>query len=267
MRYYTIFLILTAFIIQACSHQQSTGSTSLVTDTVKIEKDTGKTKTTIMAVYPQNGNQALTTAIKEYISEQLGGTYSGQLDNADSVISYYCNAHSDSLLKMYDGFGNGYAPMLYYSQVITIAEETNTYVTYTDIVEEFLGGAHGMTNMSGTTFRKSDGRRFGDEILRNTDTQDFHDLLKEGVKQYFTSNGTKINSDEELKAMLLPEQFVEYLPLPKSHPYLTKEGVVFIYQPYEIAPYAAGRPSFTIDYNKIRPYLTQTVIKMLDEIK
>ena len=33
----------------------------------------------------------------------------------------------------------------------------------------------------------------------------------------------------------------------------------FIYQPYEIAPYAVGSISFTIPYENLKPFLTETV--------
>ena len=53
------------------------------------------------------------------------------------------------------------------------------------------------------------------------------------------------------------------LPLPATDPWLTKKGVSFIYQQYEIAPYAAGMPSFVLAYDDIRPYLTEDAAKML----
>jgi hypothetical protein len=44
---------------------------------------------------------------------------------------------------------------------------------------------------------------------------------------------------------------------------MTEKGVEFLYQPYEIAPYAAGMPSFTLSYQDIRPYLTIGAQKMI----
>lgn len=38
----------------------------------------------------------------------------------------------------------------------------------------------------------------------------------------------------------------EQIPFPKYEPYYTEDGVCFIYQQYEIACYAAGRPTFTL---------------------
>ena len=40
--------------------------------------------------------------------------------------------------------------------------------------------------------------------------------------------------------------YAEKFPLPAFPPFLTKEGVVVMYQQYEIAPYAVGMPSCVI---------------------
>lgn len=38
----------------------------------------------------------------------------------------------------------------------------------------------------------------------------------------------------------------EQIPFPAHEPYYTEDGACFIYQHYEIACYAAGRPMFTL---------------------
>ena len=36
---------------------------------------------------------------------------------------------------------------------------------------------------------------------------------------------------------------------------ITKDGIQFLYNAYEMAPYAAGRPSITLPYAMLQPYL------------
>ena len=55
---------------------------------------------------------------------------------------------------------------------------------------------------------------------------------------------------------------IDELPLPDFEPYLTEQGVTFIYQPYEISYYAAGKPEFTIPYNVVKPYLKAQAIEL-----
>lgn len=256
-------MIITAAMATACGSTEA-NQEGFATDSVAYEHKTHTSEVTLRADYPKGGNAILTNAISEYISEQLGGTYSGPLTTKDSLIAYYGRQQTTRLDEMAKDMQGSAAAPLYYSEEIKVATETDRYVTYTDLSESFMGGAHGISTMSGTTFRKSDGRRFGYEMLRNTNSDDFRALLKEGLRQYFTATGMEVGNDEQLAQLLLNNNGVDYLPLPQAAPYLTADGMAFVYQPYEIAPYAAGRPSFTIPYDKIRPFLTETIIKLLD---
>ena len=87
---------------------------------------------------------------------------------------------------------------------------------------------------------------------------DYIELFKKALmQQYF-----KVKTGKELDDLLmLPTP--GYLPKPVSDPYLTKEGVVFVYQQYEIAPYAAGSPKFTLPYSEVKKYMTHTVLDLL----
>ncbi len=44
---------------------------------------------------------------------------------------------------------------------------------------------------------------------------------------------------------------------------LTDEGMLISYMPYEIAPYVMGQIDFVIPYEKLKPYLKETIIKNL----
>ena len=48
---------------------------------------------------------------------------------------------------------------------------------------------------------------------------------------------------------------INNIPRPQFAPYLTPRGMVFTYQQYEIAAYAAGLPSFIVPYEKISSFL------------
>ena len=39
------------------------------------------------------------------------------------------------------------------------------------------------------------------------------------------------------------------IPLPAAAPYLSPDGVVFVYGQYEIGAYAIGMPTFTVPYS------------------
>lgn len=238
---------------------------ALKTDTVVFKQDNKEISVNIKAEFPIKGNQLLTNSIAEYISEQLGGTYMGTLSNGDSIVNYYGTIQQDSIKRTRQEFGETNSIQYTYNCEIKKEVETKQFVTYTTYSDVFLGGAHGSHFLQGATFRKSDGRKFGFDMLRNTDSEAFHALIKEGLMDYFNQQGTEhITTDAQLKEMLMTDNDVNYLPLPVTAPYLTEQGVTFIYQSYEIACYAAGMPTFTIPYDKIKPFLTSTVLQMVN---
>ena len=99
-------------------------------------------------------------------------------------------------------------------------------------------------------------------MLVHTTDKGFRELITDGLKGYFSRNGEKVITDDQLNNQLL-NVHVYNLPLPQNPPYLTKKGVTFVYEEYEIACYAAGIPTFTIPYNKIKPYLSRAVREAL----
>jgi hypothetical protein len=218
--------------------------------------------------YP-TGSALIDKAVAEYISEKLGGTYDGDLANGDSLVNYYGDEILAELKKhlkedinngVEDEYINGY----YRKMEIKKEYETDLLVTYSYTEDIYLNGAHGMQYFYGQTFRKSDGRRFDEGMMRQLYSEEMYELRKEGLREYFNESGDNANTDEELKECIITDDDVNYLPMPKHTPYVTKKGMVFIYQPYEISYYAAGAPSFTIPLKKMKPFLTQTAKELLE---
>lgn len=218
--------------------------------------------------YP-TGSALIDKAVAEYISEKLGGTYDGDLANGDSLVSYYGDEILAELKKhlkedinngVEDEYINGY----YRKMEIKKEYETDLLVTYSYTEDIYLNGAHGMQYFYGQTFRKSDGRRFDEGMMRQLYSEEMYELRKEGLREYFNESGDNANTDEELKECIITDDDVNYLPMPKHTPYVTKKGMVFIYQPYEISYYAAGAPTFTIPLKKMKPFLTQTAKELLE---
>ena len=230
--------------------------------------DKNKVEVELDIDYP-TGSALIDKAVAEYISEKLGGTYDGDLANGDSLVNYYGDEILAELKKhlkedinngVEDEYINGY----YRKMEIKKEYETDLLVTYSYTEDIYLNGAHGMQYFYGQTFRKSDGRRFDEGMMRQLYSEEMYELRKEGLREYFNESGDNANTDEELKDCIITDDDVNYLPMPKHTPYVTKKGMVFIYQPYEISYYAAGAPSFTIPLKKMKPFLTQTAKELLE---
>ncbi|MBO5186372.1 MAG: DUF3298 domain-containing protein [Prevotella sp.] len=263
MKAKSIIIALATALTTACGNNTASNN-DFTTDSIAFSEKTKTAEVIVQADFPKSGNLTTTNIIREYINEELGGTYGGNITESDSMLAYYGKAQMAELEKLSAEFETESAVSMYSSRHVSKIYETNQYITYISSFESYTGGAHGMHGATYTTFRKSDGRRFGNEMLTRRDTEEFRALIKDGLKRYFAEDEGKEISDDELKEMLLTNSGVDYLPLPQYPPCLTEKGMMFVYQPYEIAPYAAGMPHFTVPYDKIKPFLTVTAIKLID---
>ena len=116
-----------------------------------------------------------------------------------------------------------------------------------------------MHTFFGVTIRKSDNRRMGWEILRSQYNEELQKAMRQGLKDFF-----EVKTDEELKTMFFKEEYAYNLPMPQCPPLFTDKGIMFVYNPYEIAPYAAGMPTFTIPYDKLKNLLTVTAQRLAE---
>ncbi|MCD8317975.1 MAG: RsiV family protein, partial [Paraprevotella sp.] len=138
--------------------------------------------------------------------------------------------------------------------------ESKQFVTYTSDVYEYAGGAHGSEYQGGAVFRKADGRKFGWDMFTADGKEKLRTLIEENLKK----NYFKAANDSDFHAMLLLENADDPFPLPQTAPLFMPRGVQFIYQQYEIAPYAAGLPTCTLPYDKLKDLFTVTVKPLVE---
>lgn len=196
--------------------------------------------------YPVSGNPVLVQNIREWMNEQLGGSYERSLDDADAFIRHY----GKGLDTLDTGYGE-YAQDKIYKEY-----ENDRIVTFLHYSSFYGGGVHGISATIGVTFRKSDGKIFTNDLIR--EYYKLRPAIVRELRNYFN-----VSSDEELMGNLqLGDPSYTYtiddIPVPKSNPWITAEGIVFLYAPYEIACYAAGSPTFTLPVSEVEPYVTAT---------
>lgn len=261
------FLIPVLAFLMSCNKQVD-ASHEFTTKNITQADSTKVALVELTVDYPQDDSM-LSNAVREFINERLGGTYCGPLSNGDELLSYYVKEKLKWLEGMTGEAGElpPHGMQLYEHLYIKLLEETEKYVTYTVGINDYFGGAHGSHTFYGATFRKTDGRRFGQDMLRPQENYDriseWHRLIKTGVRSYFKEQNNTL-TDEQLKGILIGVDNVNMIPNPQYEPYLTKEGLNFVYQEYEIAPYAAGQPRFTMTYEQVLPYLTATALALTE---
>lgn len=182
---------------------------------------------------------------------------------AKYVVKDVLGDNESDLREWNDTFGrdsvDGYPPMSYeFSYEVMPLVTAPRYVTMLYNSYIFTGGAHGGAASIGRTFAASDGNMLGMDMFRPGTTDKVLELVKKGLmEQYF-----EVKTEKEFNDMLLVNNGT--LSFPANPPYFEEKGVCFLYQQYEIAPYAAGMPQCLIPFETLRPYFTEATLDLLD---
>ena len=268
---------------------RNTGVSDLKTEIVTFEDSAAHADLSIKAELPAPGQGAaaerIRTALVEvmdemlshigsYEEERLFPAYDGDASNTDALMAYYRGKaleiigqqsqkdYEERVLSIEENDGLtdeqreeilADMPGWGYEFSLLKEEETDKYVVFQSEDYVYLGGAHGgVIGRGGLTFDKKDGKLV-EKVVDPASLDAIQPLLRKGLTEYFSDNDMGV-TPEELDNILFLETGV--IPLPAWIPYPKKDGIVFIYQQYEIASYAAGMPNFTIPYEDIMPYLT-----------
>ena len=126
----------------------------------------------------------------------------------------------------------------------------DTHKTTVRATEGFLytGGAHPMPWYYGTTFSKIDGSIVGYDMFNDPD--ELSEIITTHIRKQYIDNFDLV---EEMFELGDEDHFV----LPENEPWIETDSVVFCYQAYEIAPYAAGMPLCKISKEDLWPYLSE----------
>ena len=244
-RFRAFFLLVPLAVLSACT-SVSGGSHEA---SYEVETDT-----LICRISVPQPEASLRLSVGEWVDELLGGFYPGDASDIHAMVDFYGRAHTDTLQALLDECPG---KPVGFEAIVEKAYETDDFVTYCCDNMINLGGAHPSTTEFGATFRKSDGRRITWDIVRTEKRYEFNDLMLILLEGYFG-----VKNSNQLEKVLSTDRTFD-LPLPKNPPFFLENGVVFVYQEYEIAAYAYGLPSDTIPYERMQPLLTGWAQKML----
>lgn len=260
----------------------------LKTDSIGMVHEDSTVSVSISIDWPIAGSDALVENIQQYISEEMATSIGEEKPKAvispdgRKVVAATFNRYKRDLTTMrQDAQQEGYAFGMQYSYFLHIflLEANDHYVTYQSNAEGFLGGAHGFATASAQSFSSKTGLRIGYETKYNFEKEAYdisHQtlfktplspklfaLIKEGVRSYFKEFDNNAPTDDELQDLLNGVNDINRIPLPSCAPAFTKRGLSFVYQQYEIAPYAAGMVNFNIPYDKVLPFLTKEAAALI----
>jgi len=248
-----------ALVAVACTHQgqqQQAGETMAAGDSVKAQAiefvaDSVVEKTAVgdykvCLEVPHSGNEQLDQAVVAFVSDVLD---CGKMNDAKALMRHII----DSVKVEFDKSGkenslvaNG-EMRLSWEALGSKIYENDAMMTYEVKNDQFGGGPHGQFIQMAQTFRKSDGKPLGWDVINNWDSPEMNKLVVDGLKKYF-----EMTSDDELREMLINVDDINHIQRPSSAPVFGPDGLTVRYQQYEIAPYVAGLPEFTIPYEKLK---------------
>ena len=203
-----------------------------------------KDPVTIEVIYPKiNNDSDISTKINNTIETTLAEQIAFfEEDTEDLTLEDAVTQFEDRFVSFKNDFESNAAPweVIINSEVVfqsmyvmTIAVDSYT----------FTGGAHGNSVITLLNFDPETGNLFTqDEIFKQS--EEFTAL----VEKYFKMESASKNNDNENYF------FGEDFRLPENIGF-NEEGVIFLYNTYEIASYAQGITEFTIPYDEIYKYL------------
>ena len=194
--------------------------------------------------FPESGNPLLVNSIREWIFDQMAGNDSCDLNSMPDIIRMHNQETMAELKEMAIGDADRKEEMTYLDELaIRKTFENDRFVTFMLTDYCYMGGAHGSTRTIGATFRKTDGKLLDKGMLqdRGNKIDSVRTLIGKSLESYF-----EVNNWKDLKDQLIIDEYETAVPLPVSAPFIDRDSMVFLYQQYEIAPYAAGLPTAII---------------------
>ncbi|MGN1237074.1 MAG: DUF3298 domain-containing protein [Bacteroidaceae bacterium] len=274
---YHFFCILLAFCaIAACQPGGSSDpSGPLETDSIAYINDKDSLISCEIIVDYPSLSDSFSLAVADYINKELAANcrlivfdddvdllYKGELNNGGrKMIDHYGRETSEYL---HDLVGDG-EEMGYFSASCDVSirkvDDTPRYVTYETNTYSYTGGAHGSSTKRDVNIIKPSGKVL-EYVIDSLRLEEIQPLLRKGVLSYLNDIEWDETTDETLNDNLFIENGI--IPLPSVSPYLTSEGLCFVYQQYEIACYAMGMISFTLPYSEVKPFMTPEALQLIE---
>lgn len=260
------------FLIAACCAGRVSGQVNdtLVVDSIGKVVANATTEATVSFFYPVSGPEKLVKSVRSLINDKLSElscnsengkiiSFQGDLSNGHDVATYYANNNFRLLQSDTEGIdANG--PTFSYDIYSEKGWESDSTLTMLFSSYYYMGGAHGLFSEIGVTLSKRNATPILSVIDRSK-TEQIQPIITEGLTRYFASNGALTDNSDIKSLLFIGDDGL--IPLPVNEPYFTSEGLRFIYQNYEIGPYAIGMPSFTVPYDKIKDFLSVEAQAML----
>ena len=181
--------------------------------------------------------------------------YQGSIDDRIAVYDYMARYFTNDVKPYIENDGDWWERRYYSSLSLRAKYSNGRFVTYQMATNENLNGAHGYYTLQMVSYDPIHGQPIDwNYIFKPGSVGQVVKMLEhiaEADPDYMSWNANIYRYAYHISVEWYD---AEETLLP--NPALTDEGVLFSYQPYEIACFAAGMYHFTIPYNRLMDYLT-----------
>lgn len=254
-------VMLTSFTLQA---QKYGGPAPVNTKTAEYSRESSLSKVELSVEYPIDGFQAYingyNSTVLQDLADPIALMYSSEADTPapslagqtteealKTIATHFGEQAKATAQEFYENSEDEDVHFPQYSLTATVKKVYNNhlYVTFTTEGNVYTGGAHGMPCKIYYTLDRTTGKRY---LRSDLFPESVSAKLANIVRRNMLSSGeyTKDNFDDPNFG--LPKN--EYIGL-------SKEGITFIYEPYEIACYALGMPETTVPWQQVYSILTE----------
>lgn len=167
----------------------------------------------------------------------------------DSFANFYTSEYQKNMAPLYREDADDDTKHAWYEFIYEIETDTQSgkdgCLVYIINLNMYEGGAHGIYQQLTMNFDEKTGKQitYDDLFVQGYEYRLREMLLDELKRQTKTSTLEELQEQDYLFAMdiFAPQNFI-----------LGKDGIIFIYNPYEIAPYAKGNTELTLTYSKLK---------------
>jgi hypothetical protein len=208
--------------------------------------------TNIQIYYPVMSGSAYADKINALIKDMALSAYSTDdthYPDFDKLMAQFMKDYEDFRKEVPD------APAYWYLKDSTgIITNTPEILCFENVSENYLGGAHGSYNVAYTNIDMRNGN-----VLKTKDIftkgyeKALNKLIEQKIKEHF-----EMKPNESLQEGGLFENTVSF----NDNFAMTKDGIEFLYNQYEIAAYAMGVIEVKLSYKELDAILNKEVVKM-----
>ncbi len=259
MRKTTLLLATATFAMAGCTGMSTPAQ--LTFDSLSVEKRVALTADTnspayemkLNVKYVKEGSEDIRKSVNDAITAKIFNMHNVDIKMAvDSFVNENVQTYISDMLPLYeeDKRDIDKRPIYEYAADINTQVENGKegVVTYYINMYNYTGGAHGLTQLLTLNFDKATGKTITlDDVLVTGYKIRLNELLQKALME--KADCKDINELHDKGYLFSMEMY------PSSNFALGKDGITFIYNPYEIAPYALGRIELTIGYSTLEPIM------------